>query len=201
MVPATDGTPLGGVTVRLAGSLRYVETDSAGRFVLHSASAGIVEFSSPGRRPIQQCLEGRTNVDVVMELDPRGWWGRLRAGSPVRVAVGERIVEGDFTQLQNERLLVATPASTDSIPIRRVNALWQRGPATERGARIGGALGAVSLSLLAYGQTRSECDDRSCTTLGVAAYMVSASFLGATVGALSGAFVGRSFRSWTRVHP
>lgn len=209
-VSATDGVPLSGVSVRVLTTELRAVTDSAGKYSVGAPSDGVLSFSMSGRRASEIAIGGRNTIDVTLDLDQRGWWSRLRPGRTVRVSAADGTTEGTFARLANERLVVTTTASADSIPVRQIDMVWQRAPASERGARIGAVTGGLALAALTYAKTwnscgywsdteivwvRTRCDATHMVTLGL-----GSAVLGGLAGALVGSVIGRRHLAWSRVH-
>src|SRR5688500_15288549 len=66
-VTATSGSPLRGVTVRVAGTETRTLTDANGRYSISAPAEGVLMFSLLGRRATEQRIAGRSTVDVIME--------------------------------------------------------------------------------------------------------------------------------------
>jgi TonB-dependent starch-binding outer membrane protein SusC len=66
-VTSTGGSPLRGVTVRVAGTETRTVTDASGRYTIAAPAEGVLMFSLLGRRAIEQRIAGRSTVDVTME--------------------------------------------------------------------------------------------------------------------------------------
>jgi hypothetical protein len=204
-VRATDGAPLHGVGVQLVGTSIRTTTDSSGKFSLTASPEGVLAFTLAGRRPTQQQVQSRSTLDVTMELD-RVWWRGVFPGTPVRVRTTPRTFEGNFVRVIGERFVVETETATDSIAIRHIEIVWKKVPAIERGARVGLAIGAVTAGLVTHLETRNA--RRVCLLRGAlcgpdarAMYVVLSAAMGGGGGAVLGGAIGRSFATWTRVHP
>jgi hypothetical protein len=122
-------------------------------------------------------------------------------GSTIRITVGDQRLIGRFDGLREDTLMLIRANSVMGVPLRGSDTLWVRHRATKRGALIGGALGAVTLTgfgiLLLNGlcDTADGCKDDypGVITFGV--------LIGGGGGALLGAGLGALSRSWRRVHP
>jgi TonB-linked SusC/RagA family outer membrane protein len=66
-VTSTGGTPLRGVTVRVAGTETRTLTDVNGRYTIAAPAEGVLMFSLLGRRATEQRIAGRATVDVTMD--------------------------------------------------------------------------------------------------------------------------------------
>ena len=66
-VTSTGGSPLRGVTVRVAGTETRTVTDANGRYAITAPAEGVLMFSLLGRRAIETRIGGRSSIDVTME--------------------------------------------------------------------------------------------------------------------------------------
>jgi TonB-dependent starch-binding outer membrane protein SusC len=66
-VSSSGGTPLPGVTVRVAGSETRTVTDARGRYSISAPAEGVLMFSLLGRRAVEERIAGRTTVDIRMD--------------------------------------------------------------------------------------------------------------------------------------
>jgi TonB-dependent starch-binding outer membrane protein SusC len=66
-VISSGGTPLRGVTVRVAGTETRTVTDASGRYTISAPAEGVLMFSLLGRRAVETRVAGRTTVDVTMD--------------------------------------------------------------------------------------------------------------------------------------
>jgi TonB-dependent starch-binding outer membrane protein SusC len=66
-VTSSSGSPLPGVTVRVAGTETRAVTDARGRYSIAAPGQGVLMFSLLGRRAVEARIEGRSTVDVTME--------------------------------------------------------------------------------------------------------------------------------------
>lgn len=70
VVHATDGTPLGGVTVKAKNSGYTVATDTDGRYSINTPdSRGVLEFTFVGFKTKEESIGGRPIVNIEMESD------------------------------------------------------------------------------------------------------------------------------------
>jgi TonB-linked SusC/RagA family outer membrane protein len=66
-VVSTGGSPLRGVTVRVAGADTRTVTDVNGRYTIAAPAEGVLMFSLLGRRAIEERIAGRTTINVSMD--------------------------------------------------------------------------------------------------------------------------------------
>src|SRR3712207_6275465 len=66
-VTSSGGSPLPGVTVRVAGTETRTVTDARGRYTISAPAEGVLMFSLLGRRAQEQRIQGRSTIDVTME--------------------------------------------------------------------------------------------------------------------------------------
>jgi TonB-linked SusC/RagA family outer membrane protein len=66
-VTSSSGSPLPGVTVRVAGTEIRTLTNASGRYTIAAPPEGVLMFSLLGRRAVEVRINGRTAVDVAME--------------------------------------------------------------------------------------------------------------------------------------
>lgn len=200
-VIATDSVKLRGVAVRVFPTGVHTVTDSDGKYSLMVPSDGVLSFSVPGRRPIQLQILGRDTVDVSMELDQHGWWAAIPSGRAIRFATSGQMYEGQFANWSGERIVLNTPAASQSIPIREIEMVWEHAPATDRGMRIGGLVGAVLFAGTAYVAVDRDCDIRNCRPQTRLVAALGTAIMGTVAGAYIGAGLGSNFLAWKRVHP
>jgi hypothetical protein len=200
-VTAPDSVKLRGVAIRVVPTGVHTVTDAEGRYSLMVPSDGVLSFSVLGRRPVQLQVLGRETVDVSMELDQHGWWAAIPSGRPIRFASSGRMYEGQFTNWSGERIVVNTPAASQSIPIREIEMVWEQGPATDRGMRIGGLVGAALFAATAYVGVEGQCEIGPCKKNMSLVAAMGAGIMGTVAGAYIGAGFGSNFLAWKRVHP
>jgi hypothetical protein len=200
-VTATDSVKLRGVAVRVVPTGVHTVTDAAGKYSLTVPSDGVLSFSVEGRRPVQLQVLGRDTVDVSMELDQHGWWAAIPSGRPVRFTSSGQLYEGTFTNWSGERIDVNTSAASQSIPIREIEMVWEHAPATDRGMRIGGLVGAALFGGTVYVGVSQQCQREACRRNQTIVASLGSAVLGTIAGAFVGAGLGSGFTHWKRVHP
>jgi len=118
---------------------------------------------------------------------------RLKPGSLIRVhaqSLGEFV--GRYHSSTTDSLLISNDMGESDLPIAAIDAIWVRGRATWKGAKIGGIVGGAAGTIAGIAAV-SGCDGAACSfalpILGVG---------GVIVGGLVGAGLGAASTKWHR---
>ncbi len=127
----------------------------------------------------------------------------LEAGQRVRVRAADALsIEGVFLGLEGPDILLSTtPADqTQRVPIDRLEALWVRERATEKGFKIGAIAGGVLG--VGFGILIGEvlCNNEDCDS-GTVEPALGLGLLGTAAGASIGALIGSLVSGWSPVWP
>lgn len=104
-------------------------------------------------------------------------------------------IDGQFLRATADTLSLSVQGSPTLVPLRDVQALWQRGRATKTGAIVGGIVGAIGVSLFVE-FLRGLADEPSSSDITVASGVV-----GGAGGALVGGVIGAAIPKWHRRYP
>lgn len=164
------------------------------RQLLLTALVLVVLFPMPSiaSRPAQDPIQKRSKAIA-----------RLKPGNLVRVhakSLGE--IVGRYRSSTDDSLLISDGMGESSVPVVAIDAIWVRGRATWKGAKIGGIVGGAAGTILGialaaacnsyqgiFGGRRSEPCPEVIPVLGI---------VGAAAGGLVGAGLGTASPKWHR---
>ena len=126
---------------------------------------------------------------------------RLSPGAPARIRTGTETIQGQFSSVTAESVVLARGGATTPIPLTTIEEMWKQGRSAGSGALIGAGIGAVTVGGFgvflagALCETGDGCRDDK---IGVGAY---GAVIGALGGGLLGAGIGALVKRWVRIYP
>ena len=124
----------------------------------------------------------------------------MSVGAMAKVSVRGQRSEGRIMRLSGDSLWLAEGADRFSLPLSQLDSVWMLHRQTEKGALIGGGLGAATLAGLATLLGAGLCETDHCGGE-IAGFAFKAALVGGTGGGLLGAALGSLVKEWRRVAP
>ena len=121
-------------------------------------------------------------------------------GATAKVSVGGQRSEGTVLRVSTDSMWLSNDGDRFSLSLGQLDSVWMLHRQTERGALIGGGLGAATLAGLATLMGFGLCETDNCGTE-VAGFAFKAALAGGAGGALLGTALGSLVKGWRRVAP
>ena len=124
----------------------------------------------------------------------------VRTGTLLRVRAQRQNVEGRYSGLSNDALVLGIDGNTRPIDFDDITDIWKRGSNWKRGAIIGGITGAVLVSAAVVTIGLAACEQPDGCRGDIPTLILFSSLVGGAGGALVGGGLGYLVKRWDKIY-